>query len=51
MADQQKSKRPQAPTKDEMRQMLAQAVRNTQPGINVVKVPEKGSAKLRSRQR
>jgi hypothetical protein len=47
----QKYKRPQAPTKDEMRQMLAQAVRNTQPELNPVHETEKSSRKPRSRQR
>jgi hypothetical protein len=51
MAEQQKYKRPEAPTKDQMRQMLAEAVRNTQPEINVVKVPEKSSPKRGSSKR
>jgi hypothetical protein len=51
MAEQQKYKRPEAPTKDQMRQMLAEAVRNTQPELNPVQKTDKGSPKPRSRKR
>jgi hypothetical protein len=51
MVEQRKNK-PQAPTKDEMRQMLAQAVRNTQPELNPVRKTKKvSSPRPRSRQR
>jgi hypothetical protein len=33
--------KPQPLTKDQLRQMLAQAVRNTQPELNNVQAPEK----------
>jgi len=47
MAEQQKYKRPEAPTKDQLRQMLAQAVRNTQPELNNVQAPgKKGKAQV-----
>jgi hypothetical protein len=49
MAEQQKYKRPEAPTKDQKRQMLAEAVRDTQPELNLVQKTEKGSPKRRSR--
>jgi hypothetical protein len=41
--------KPQPLTKDQLRQMLAQAVRNTQPELNNVQAPEKkGKPKSRS---
>jgi hypothetical protein len=46
----QKFSRASAPTKDQLRQMLAQAVRNTQPELNAVPEPAK-KAKRRSRAR
>jgi hypothetical protein len=44
-------KRPQAPTKNQMREMLAQAVRNTQPELNHGQASEqkKPTPKRRSR--
>jgi hypothetical protein len=47
----QRIKRPEAPTKDQMPQMLAEAVRNTQPELNPVQETEKSSPKPRSRKR
>ena len=41
MADQQKFNRANVPTKDQLREMLAQAVRNTQPELNAVAAPSK----------
>jgi hypothetical protein len=50
MADQQKFNRSNVPTKDQLREMLAQAVRNTQPELNAVAAPAK-KIKRRSRAR
>jgi hypothetical protein len=49
LAEQQKYKRPEALTKDQMRQMLAEAVRNTQPELNPVQKTDKSTPKRRSR--
>jgi hypothetical protein len=41
----------QPPTKDQLRQMLAQAVRNTQPELNLPTVPEPEPKPKRNRAR
>ena len=43
--------RPQAPTKDQLRAMLAQAVRNTQPELNPVTAPAATAPKAKGRAR
>jgi hypothetical protein len=51
MTERKKYVRPEPMSKDKLREMLAQAVRNTQPELNLVQaaVPEP-KAKLRGRQ-
>lgn len=39
MSTQRPYVKPEPPTKDQLRAMLAQAVRNTQPELNIVPVP------------
>jgi hypothetical protein len=50
MAVQQKFNRANVPTKDQLREMLAQAVRNTQPELNAAPVSSK-KIKRRTRNR